>query len=182
MDATVTAAAIGVAGTVIVGVAGFGAAIWTTRKTLAATREGRLWDQRAKVYVDEIAALHHRQTSREFQTGFHLPDQRSLDDAANYLQLHPTPDWIELEGRLFAFASQPVIKAVLASTAAHEQAMSVWRGLLDSNRMIAGYPQTHEPVVSLQAAQNADGAVIELIRAELQGRGQPLDEESASPG
>jgi hypothetical protein len=65
MDPTVTAAAIGVGGTVIVGVAGFGAAIWNTRRTIAYGREGRVWDRRAEVYVEALAAIHYRQVSRE---------------------------------------------------------------------------------------------------------------------
>jgi hypothetical protein len=42
MNPTVVAAAIGVGGTVIVGMAGFGAAIWNTKRTIAADRDSRL--------------------------------------------------------------------------------------------------------------------------------------------
>ena len=44
MNPTVVAAAISVSGVVVVGVAGFGAAIWNTRKTMAQARESRVWD------------------------------------------------------------------------------------------------------------------------------------------
>ena len=59
------AAAIGVGGTVIVGVAGYSAAIWTTRRTIQQARDTRMWDKRAEVYVDALAAVHWRQAIRE---------------------------------------------------------------------------------------------------------------------
>jgi hypothetical protein len=61
MNPVVTAATIGVGGTVIVGVAGFGASILNTRRTIAHTRESRVWDRRADSYVETLAALHFRQ-------------------------------------------------------------------------------------------------------------------------
>ncbi len=64
MDPTVAAAAIGVTGTVIVGLAGFGAAIWTTRQATATARESRIWDKRAATYVDVLAAIQSRQITR----------------------------------------------------------------------------------------------------------------------
>jgi hypothetical protein len=56
----VAAAAIGVMGTVIVGLAGFGATIWTTRHTTATARESRIWAKRAATYVDVLAAIQIR--------------------------------------------------------------------------------------------------------------------------
>jgi hypothetical protein len=44
-----TAAAIGVGGIVIVGVAGFSAAIWNTRKAIAHVRESKLWDRPVQI-------------------------------------------------------------------------------------------------------------------------------------
>ena len=51
MDPTETAAAIGVGGTVLVGVAGFAAAIWNTKQTIGRDREARIWDRHADAYV-----------------------------------------------------------------------------------------------------------------------------------
>jgi len=56
VDPIVTAAAIGVGGTVLVGVAGFTAAIWNTRQTIRHDREARVWDRRADAYVETLAA------------------------------------------------------------------------------------------------------------------------------
>jgi hypothetical protein len=123
MNPTVMAAAIGVGGTVIVGVAGFSVAIWNTRKTIGHAREGRVWDQRAKVYTDEIAVVHYRQTAREHRTGINLPTEQAKWDAQNYLSKYQQPSWIELEARLLAFASEPVITAVQASATAHQEAI-----------------------------------------------------------
>jgi hypothetical protein len=64
MNPTVMAAAIGVGGTVIVGLAGFSASVWNTRKAIAQAHESRVWDRRADVYVDALAAVNYRQFSR----------------------------------------------------------------------------------------------------------------------
>jgi hypothetical protein len=49
MDPALTAAVIGVSGTVIVGVAGYAASVRNTGKTINHARESRLWDRRAEV-------------------------------------------------------------------------------------------------------------------------------------
>ena len=67
MNPTVIAAAIGVGGTVVVGVAGFWAAIRNTSQTIAHARENRIWDRRANAYVEALAAVHHRQEARKFR-------------------------------------------------------------------------------------------------------------------
>jgi hypothetical protein len=45
MNPTVLAAAIGVGGTVVVGVAGFWAAVRNTGRTIVHARENRIWDR-----------------------------------------------------------------------------------------------------------------------------------------
>ena len=65
MDPTVAAAAIGVGGTVIVGVAGFGAAIWNTRRVLADARESRFWEKQTVAYEEALAELAKRRIRRE---------------------------------------------------------------------------------------------------------------------
>lgn len=75
MDPVVTAAAIGVAGTVIVGVAGFlstkrasdkaaQVSIDNTASSLDAARDERIWDRRAWAYEQGIAALLYRRQRR----------------------------------------------------------------------------------------------------------------------
>jgi hypothetical protein len=61
----VVAAAIGVGGTVIVGVAGFGASIWNTRRTIAHDRDSRLWDKRAAAYEAALAEIVNRSATRQ---------------------------------------------------------------------------------------------------------------------
>jgi hypothetical protein len=177
MDPVVAAAIVAVSGTVVVGVAGFGASIWTTSKTIAAARESRVWDQRAAVYVEALAAVHHRQISRGYQMSRVTDETRQL--ALAYLTTHKSPDWPALEARLQAFASQPVFTAIQASSTAHREAISGFRrftGLLPDP---AGKEQLRRtgPLVGeagRMVADDADDAVVELIRTELQGRGHPL--------
>src|ERR1700722_13401257 len=100
MDPTLAAAAIGVTGTVIVGLAGFGATIWTTRQTIASARESRIWEKRAATYVDVLAAIHIRQINRTALIS--ALDQRV---ASTRRADGEEPDWLGLEARLQTFAS-----------------------------------------------------------------------------
>jgi hypothetical protein len=80
MDPTVIAAAIGVGGTVIVGVVGF----WSTKtasdkaalvatdntaRALDAARDERIWDRRARAYGQSVAALLYRRQQRRQELG-----------------------------------------------------------------------------------------------------------------
>ena len=78
MDPTVIAAAIGVGGTVIVGVVGFWstktasdeaaqAATGNTTRALDAARDERIWDRRARAYEQSIAALLYRRQRRRME-------------------------------------------------------------------------------------------------------------------
>ena len=60
-----TAALVGVGGTVVVAVAGYWANVCSTKQTIAHDGESKVWDQRAAVYVEALAALNYRQVSRD---------------------------------------------------------------------------------------------------------------------
>lgn len=126
MDPTVMAAAIGVGGTVIVGVAGFWTTVRTTGKTIASAQESRVWDQRAKVYVDVLAALAYRQTNRTHYMRTSTVDDHTSQDEQDYLAAYQEPDWIALNARLYAFASRPVVEATKASQMAEERLSSAF--------------------------------------------------------
>ncbi len=188
MDSTVTAAAIGVGGTVVVGVAGFGAAIWNTRRTIANDREKRVWDKRAEVYVAVLAAVQYRQ----LQTG----TWRDLGDPSIELSLVASaesepPDWHKLEALMRAFASEAVLMAMEASSAANEDFVHRLGQLGPPELAGPGGRRQPVPLTSegdspvpgtspaaarpdpWQQVQAADDALVELIRAELQGRDRP---------
>ena len=171
MNATVTAAAIGVSGTVIVGVAGFGAAIWNTRRTMAHDRESRIWDRRAEVYVEALAAVNYRQR----RTTAHATEDREYLEA--YLARFQKPDWPGLEARLQAIASEPVFTAMQASSVAHTLASSAIQRWVWSESA-EGFADALE---KKKAAEAADDVVVELIRTEMQGRSRPLGDWTPEP-
>jgi hypothetical protein len=184
MDPTVTAAAVGVGGTVLVGVAGFGAAIWNTRRTIAHARESRVWDRRADVYVEALASMQYRQLSSRDMTlpdsidGLHL--HIALKQTKDLLAEYKPPDLQGLEARVQAFASQPVLTAMQASNAAHRAAIDAFKFKMEKplpspERVRAGV------VEAWKAAMAADYAVVEAIRTELQGRGLPLGDWQPEP-
>jgi hypothetical protein len=178
MDPTVTAAAIGVGGTVLVGVAGFTAAIWNSRQTIRHDREVRIWDRRADAYVEALAAIHNRQIRRGLDMGTRPMDDR-LRAGMKALASKYQMDAASLEARLQAFGSEPVFSAVQASSTAHRDAIAAY----DSWRAAGGAPETAAEGLekarraadsAREAADDADDAVIEQIRRELHGTGEPL--------
>lgn len=177
MNPTVLAAAIGVSGTVIVGVAGFGAAIWNTRRTIAHDRESRIWDRRAAVYIEALAAVNYRQAKRKYATQTSPLDEAS-QRALSGLAASQEFDWHGLDARLQAFASEPVYTAVQVSSTASERAMiafRAWRAAGASSETSRAVDEARE------AAEAADDDVIETIRTELQGRGKPLGDWQPLP-
>jgi hypothetical protein len=69
MDPAVIAAAVGVGGTVVVGVAGYWASVRNTGQTIASARQARVWDsrdaQRAQV---KLAITNYLEAKRHLQT------------------------------------------------------------------------------------------------------------------
>lgn len=186
MDPTVAAAAIGVGGTVVVGVAGFAAAIWGTKRTIAHDRANGVWDRRADVYIEALAALNHRQIRRGLETQTGPVHHQVRQGAQEYLATYQQPDWSALEARLLAFASEPVFSAVQASSTAHRKAIDAfksWRELAARQSPSGEGIEVANTAAETarQSAENADDVVVELIRAELQGRGRPLGDWQAFP-
>jgi hypothetical protein len=178
----------------VVGVAGFWATVRTNGKTLQAARDEKIWDKRAEAYADAIAAVHYRQQKREHDTRtYRLDDETERRDQA-YLDAFTAPDWYALEARLVAFGSLVVVTSVQESSTAHFRALAAfraWAAAADKTRAdndargmgmpVPAPPREADRNIALHAAQaearkNADGAddaLIEIIRAELQGHPGP---------
>jgi hypothetical protein len=187
MTSTVITAAIGVGGTVIVGVVGFWATVRATGKTIQAGEAARIWEKRAAAYVDALAALHYRRVKRQRDTRTYRLDDESERRAAAELEAFTPPDWYELEGRLLAFGSMPVVTGLQGTALAHGDALDAfqaWQDAADAARAQGGLPVAGPPqpgqgaanVALLAAARAAakiadetDDALIMLIRTELQG-------------
>jgi hypothetical protein len=208
MNPTVIAAAIGVGGTVIVGLGGFWANVRSTSKTIQAARDTRIWDKRAEVYIDALAAVYYRQTNRDYEMLTYRLDEDTDRQAKAYLAAYPEPDWCELESCLLGFGSHAVVTAMHAGVETHKRAISAFQAWkeaagkagADNEARGQGLPVPATPGeastnIALHAAQvkarkaanaarkaanTADGDVIEIIRVELQGKSDPLDLENAS--
>jgi hypothetical protein len=173
----VTAAAIGVGGTVLVGVAGFTAAIWNTKQTIRHDREARVWDRRADAYVETLAAISNRQVRRGLDMGTRPMDHR-LRTGMQALAIKYQMDAAGLEARLQAFGSEPVFSAVQASSTAHRDAVAAydaWRAASAPEASRNGMEKPRRAAdAARKAANDADDAVTEQIRRELNGKGKPL--------
>jgi hypothetical protein len=174
MDPIVTGAAIGLAGAVVGAVGAYLATVRNTSKTIEHEREKRVWDRRANVYVEALAAVHYRQIARVSGIRAYMvhPSTSEREREQVILASYKPPDWHELEARLQAFASEPVMTAMQASSTAHRQTMDVFHSweVRDTGSVVSG----EDVGRALKAAEAADDAVVELIRTELQGRGRPL--------
>lgn len=96
MDEPLLATIIGVSGTVLVGVTGFGVSIWNTRKTISSDRNARMAELRIEAYVDSIAAISQRHIRRHVGTRTTpLPPDAQQRGSATLTQFKP-PDWQRL--------------------------------------------------------------------------------------
>jgi hypothetical protein len=148
-------------------------------------REARVWDRRADAYVETLAAIHNRQTRRGLEMGTRPMDHRlrvGMQDLASKYEM----DVAILDARLVSFGSELVFTSVQASSTAHRDAVAAydsWRAAL----VTLGVSRSGLEVArraadaARKAADDADDAVVEQIRRELQGRGKPLSDWEAFP-
>lgn len=217
MDATIAAAlisggvgALGIVGTVVTSVVGsrntrrateqaIEAGAATTRATLVAAREDALWGRRAAAYEETLAGLLHRQAKRQFDMrDYQMPPdaEKQMDE---FYKSHEPPGLFDAEGRLVAYASDPVLTGFKLARGAHA---AVWvarghrdallktrkqakesnlpEGIPDAEIMTDGERKLNS---ALQDAGDRDDALIDIIREELRSRPeaalQPLTPLSA---
>jgi hypothetical protein len=184
MDPTLAAAAIGVGGTVVVGVAGFSASIWNTRRTIASGREGRLWDKRAPAYEGALIEIVIRATKRN--RWLNSSSQTwTAENTAEYAASQETPEWSAAQGRLLAYGSQQVLMALGAARSASESVSQAFdrvaEGIEAGESEIAAGTLTPDKAREqvwplLEAVRHAVGEVadredelVDLMQTELQG-------------
>lgn len=189
--------AIGIVGTVVTSVVGskntrqatartVEAGTAANRATLIAGREDRLWERRAAAYEEALTSLLHRQAKRHFDLRDYRVTAEIEQNMNDFYEGYELPGLFETEGRLVAYASNPVIKAYRATRSAHaavQVAQSHRTALQVSNRLAA---QTARPEgaasgeimtdaqrklsSALREADAADETLIEIIRTELRSR------------
>jgi hypothetical protein len=177
---------VGVAGTVIVGIAGFRNTRSATDKTVSAAHTERVWDRKADAYQEALAASLWRNHRRMYLTHTELSEEQYAE-AANALFLMQTEqDWWMLQGRLGTFGSPSVVgaynKSLLATEYAHRR-HDEWRqarGIVQDSRKgrgttAAGVDANMVTVAealttfknAMAQAQNADYALERAIRYDL---------------
>ncbi len=155
-----------------------------TRATLAAACEERLWEKRAAAYEEALTGLLHRRAKRRFD----LRDYRTKNDAAmnDFYGGYQLPGVFETESRLVAYASNRVREAYEATRGAHAAVVVAYshRASLWESRRLAAETGRVEGAVSeeimtdaqrklgsaQEAAEAADDALIDAIRAELRSK------------
>lgn len=185
MDPTVIAAAIGVGGTVIVGVAGFSASIWNTRKTIAHDREVRLWDKRAAAYEAALTEVVNRLATRERWLNS-SSETWTAENVEEYRASQAKPEWSAAEGRLLAYASERVLGALYVTRSAGADVSKAFDRV--GKRMAAGklemaagtitwdalrdqvFPMLDLVREAVSESRNGDEELFALMRIELQGR------------
>jgi len=159
------------------------AALDTTRLTLAAEHERRLWERRAEVYVELLAESAHQQAGREYKLKSFRRDEATEKAIADVIRSYVPRPWFELEARVRAFASEQVIVAYDTARRAHMTAFAIdeaWQEMVAEATSVPGGPAAQqlasgEPMGlkvkdALTTAHSADTALMEAIRAELHSR------------
>lgn len=163
-------ALIGGGWTALVGLAGFGAAIYNNNRTLGGARREKIRDWRAQVYVDVLAAVQRRQMDRTIATSnLGIGDAIVIEVAQRAMAAYTEPDWYRLDSQQFAFGSREVFQATVATSTAHATAMRTYRAWTES----ATEKALDEAITARKVADAADDALGELMRRELQDLGHP---------
>ena len=116
---------VGVAGTAIVGIAGFRNTRRATDKTVSAAHIERVWDRKADAYQDALAASLWRNHRRTYLTQTELSEEQYAEAASALFLMQTEQDWWTLQGRLGTFGSPTVVtaysKSLLATEYAHRR-------------------------------------------------------------
>jgi hypothetical protein len=204
MDSTIVAALIsggvgvvGIAGTVVTSVVGsrntrrateqaIAAGAANTRATLAAAREGRLWEKRCAAYEETLTALLHRQAKRQEDMREYRLDEAYEQQVKEFFAAYEPPGFFETQGRLLAYASNPVIAASNGASKEHAEVRRLYQQYLmmaDDNKRATTSGQFgiahggEETIAALDAAKAAlkragfrDDLLIAIIREELSSK------------
>jgi hypothetical protein len=190
VGATATVALIAYRTTRVTNTETMQAGIENTIRVVNGARDDRVWDKRADTYVDALRFLHRTQTELEdmAHTGRFVNEaERQLEDWLAGIQ---TSEWREIQARLLAYASQPVLDAALASERAigrFREAFQNWKWIranvgLDPEGPTAADALSAEQRIrpAMEEASRRDVALLEAIRFELHSR--PSHETALTPG
>ena len=156
------------------------AGIENTIRVLNGARDDRIWDKRAEAYVDALRYLHRTQTQRQdmAHTGryVHEAEQQLEEWRVGLL----TTEWQEIQARLVAYASQPVLEALQASEYAigwFRDRFQNWKWMRDNvdtdpEGPTASDVRSADEAIrqAMEEASRRDEALLEAIRAELHSR------------
>jgi len=156
VDPVLAAALIGVGGSVIVAVVGFLTTRAITGETIkansATAREGRLWDKRSAAYEAALAELASRQVrqQRVLRLITTSPDTlKAVEALQEYFASRDTPAWAEMQGRLLAYATNPVLEALEAARTADEAASRSYDEFVENREKPKPAKPTTEPGESI---------------------------------
>jgi hypothetical protein len=165
-------AGLGIAGTVTTAIAGFratrnatgqtiAAGIASTRATLTAAREDRLWEKQAAAYEEVIAALQYRQMKRQHELRTYRLTEGAEQQLKNFFDSYEPPGWFEGQARLDAYASDEVREAFGAT----RQADLEFRVLYDRWFMLTEQARTAMETGTFAAAPN--GSLVVQARKDV---------------
>jgi hypothetical protein len=153
-----------------------------TRASLSAAREDRLWERRADSYHEVVRGLLHRQRQRNAMSDKALPINAQI--LSELLANYEPPDWNDSLARLVSYAPDDVLDVSNFSEGAGERVQytcEYLRDLFDDRKRAIAEGKTPSPhtahelqevrddlYVVLREAEEADQALMRIIRAKLQ--------------
>jgi hypothetical protein len=175
-------AVVGVTGAVLGAMFSRRASRDSTAQTIEADKASRVWEKKSDTYTDALAGILYRIKVRDCQR------QRMMTDTESEQPSAPV-DWPLVEARLFAYASDDVLKALNQADKANSEFDAVLhKWVTDYEQAPADAPPL--PGIGLQAAQqtgnppdavkkafphanNMDHTLMDTIRNELQRGPEP---------
>ena len=161
---------LGVGGTVTVAVSSFRSTLTSVREQIEADRRSRIWEKRAELYTDSIAAVRDLRTIRDNRLARDILGQTTRQSPA-------VPDFRALEARLFAYASTEVINALEEVVDADKEwrsRLSEYSATKDQAQRLDWRASAPDPsaerdravTASVEATRLGD-ALLDMIRDEL---------------
>jgi hypothetical protein len=168
----------------------------TTRATLLADREQRLWERRAAAYEEFLTELLSRKAERRRELREDLLGETAEDQLATIHDDYDPLGSPEMQGRLTAYASDAVLEAFRFASEAHIQVLVGYQQYrwtaITSRKQAAqtqGMADGFKVVVSARRAvdlpakeaEAADDSLITIIRDELRSRPDAAIARKSSP-
>jgi len=162
---------IGSIGAIVVALAGIGAGMWSTSRTLAESRDNRLWSHRADLYLDLVRRVQQERSVELDETLMAMSTLDAIPDVYRQSGRDRDPGaWRNLEVQVLTYASDRTRQLYDA----WDHALLRLAGVVQPPR-VTGATRTDDPARSVRKAIEdvivTGDQLVDQIRSELRSGG-----------